>query len=492
MSASRAGIAGDSVAARTAQLSAAVVISAVAAWLIVSGDPHTLLAAALVLAGAALLLRWPGLTMLVLLIACQELDPAQGFGGPSASPLLFLGHQVYFTTISRFSLLTLVVLFALARVVVAGRRSRPRLAGVGLVIALGAYYAAVLWRDGASLTSALNQDSRFAILFAACFVIGAGVVGTREWTRYAVPTLQVMLSAMALLGIYLTLTGQDGGGGTSLIFYDSALGAIAGAAVLGAVLTPSAERTRQVWWLAGAGLLVVVLSSRRNIWAAMVVALLLGLMFAHDRMRLVLRLLAAAAVACVALALLFPSALAEIGHEFAAIWSATQGSAADASVQGHLSDISTGLRAIRASPISGVGPKGQLPGLVVEGSGPLYIHNQILETWLRFGLVAMIVLVAGQLVLMGQALLAMRRPRIDFMTRWASLLLLMAPISMLTAPFLTRTQRWPAVLGLAAGLIAPLRNAVADGPLRPAATEDQSSPDDAPRAAASLRRRALR
>ena len=35
------------------------------------------------------------------------------------------------------------------------------------------------------------------------------------------------------------------------------------------------------------------------------------------------------------------------------------------------------------------------------------------------------------------------------------MLLVMAPVAMLTAPFLTTTQRWPAILGFAAGLIAP-------------------------------------
>ena len=47
------------------------------------------------------------MTIFALLILCQELNPSGGFGA-GGSGLLFLGHQVYFTTFSRVSVLTLV------------------------------------------------------------------------------------------------------------------------------------------------------------------------------------------------------------------------------------------------------------------------------------------------------------------------------------------------------------------------------------------------
>ena len=101
------------------------------------------------------------------------------------------------------------------------------------------------------------------------------------------------------------------------------------------------------------------------------------------------------AVVLVALAVVAPSVLSEIGHQLSAIWGATQGTAADASVQGHLSDVSVGWHAVKASPISGVGPNGHVAGLVVEGAGPLYIHNQVLESWLRFGLIGALLIIAA-------------------------------------------------------------------------------------------------
>jgi O-antigen ligase len=188
------------------------------------------------------------------------------------------------------------------------------------------------------------------------------------------------------------------------------------------------------------------------VWAAVIVALLLSLMFTRERMRLVVRLLAAAVVALLALEVFAPSTLSGIGHQLSAIWGATRGTAADASVKGHLSDISLGWKAVTASPLSGVGPHGQVLGLIVEGNSQLYIHNQILETWLRFGLFGAILVIAAQVVFVVQGLSVMRRTRTAFTTRWAAQLLVLAPVSLLTAPFLTNTQRWPAALGFAAGL----------------------------------------
>ncbi len=423
-------------------------------------------------------MRWPALTIVSLLIVCQELDPAQGFGGAGASGLLFLGHQVYFQTAARFSLLTLVVLLGLGRVAISAHPVRPRRTAVVIVLGLGAYVTACLWADGTSLTSALNQDARFAILFGASFAIGVAAAGSREWARGAVPVLQWVLSAMVLIGMYLAATGQgDGQLGTSVIFYDSAMGAIAGAVVLAAVITPAAERSWRIWWLAGAGLIIVVLSARRNVWAAMVVALLLGLIVIRNRARLAIRVIAAAAVVFLGLAVVAPSVVSGIGHQLSAIWGATQGTAADASVQGHLSDVSIGWDAVKASPISGVGPNGHVAGLVVEGSGPLYIHNQVLESWLRFGLLGAILVTAAQVVFVVQGLTAMRRPQIDFTGRWAAMLLVMAPVAMLTAPFLTNTQRWPAILGFAAGLVAPADALTARVGHDPADTRSATTPE---------------
>jgi len=358
-------------------------------------------------------------------------------------------------------------------VLIAARPSPPRRLAAILVLALGAYITALVWAGGTPLTSAINQNALFAVLFGACFAVGVAAANSEGWARNAVPALQWVLSAMVIVGLYLLATGQrQGPAGSNVIFYDAATGAIAGAAMLAAVLTPSAERTWRVRWIAAAGFIVVVLAARRDVWAAVLVALVLSLMFAQDRLRLMLRLLAATAVVVLGLALVSPSALSGIGHQLSAVWGATQGTAADASVKGHLSDLSIGWDAIKASPFSGVGPNGHVLGLVVQGTGPLYIHNQLFESWLRFGLIGALLIVAVQVVILVEGLIALRRPRIDFSTRWAAILLIMAPVSLLTAPFLTTTQRWPAILGFAAGLLAPVLRA------KPSPDPDLAAPGD--------------
>ncbi len=440
---------------RLAQAVIAFALSGVAAAALTHSSGRTPLTLAVLAVGGIALLRWPAMALLALLIICQELDPAQGFGGPSASGLLFLGHQVYFDTISRTSVLTLIAAAAAAWMLVVTVPAHPRPTGPALAGALGAYVVARVWADGSAITSAINQNALFALLFGFGFVVGCRAEQSPGFRRHALPGLAATLVLMALVGLYLDATGQgQAQTGTSVIFYDSAMGAIAGAALLAGLTMERARRGRLVWLIVGASLIIVVLASRRNVWAAIAGALLLTLLVSRRRGKLISRVLIGFGVLLIAALFLAPSITAQLGHQLSAIWDATQGSAADASVKGHLSDISVGWHAIEASPLNGVGPSGHLVGLVVEGGGQLYVHNQLLETWLRFGLVGAVLIVALQVVLALQGLRVVREPASDFFERWGAMLLLMAPIAMLTAPFFTQTERWPAAIGLAAGLVA--------------------------------------
>jgi O-antigen ligase len=443
---------------RAAQTAAAVIAGGAGALLVTHGGTQAVALAAVALAAVIAGWRWPALPVLATLMLCQELDPSQGFGGAGGSGLLFLGHQLYFKTFARFSLLTLMLVAVAARASLSLGRTPVRKAALWLALALGGYYVARVWAGGSAITSAINQNARFAILFGATFVIGIEANAGDYWKRLAVPVFRLLIVALVLVGGFLEATGRGIPG--QPIFYDSAMGAIAGAGLLAVIFIGSApdaataQARRGMWLLAVAALGVVILSARRDDWAGMAVAALLALALTQDRLRLVVRLLGGAAVALVVLAIFAPATLTSIGHQISAIWQATQGTAADASAKGHLSDISVGWAAVNAHPISGLGPNGQLVGLVVQSTGQLYIHNQILESWLRFGIVGAALVIALQLLLAGQALTVLRRRDARFHVRWAAYLLLIAPTAMLTAPFLTQTQRWPAVLGLAAGLVA--------------------------------------
>jgi O-antigen ligase len=447
---------------QTAAIIAGALLAAGAGLAISTGHNSLLLEAAVAAAGTAALVRWPALTILALLILCQEDEPTAGGFGAGGSGLLFIGHQLYYKNFSRVSLLTLVAIVACARVAVINPPRRLRSISLFLVALMGFWYIATVWIGGSALTSAINQDARFALLFVLAFVIGAWAGEQEDWPQRCISLMLWGFSLLALIGGYLAASGQgQAQTGLNIIFYDSATGAVAGAVVLAVVLAPRAARTARIWWLGGAALLVVVLSSRRNVWAAMIVALLVGLVVARNRARLVMRGLVGLAAIVTGVAIFAPSVLTEVGHQLSAIWQASQGSAADTSTQGHLSDISTGIKAVLAHPLSGVGANGQLAGLVVEEPGQLYIHNQILESWLRFGIVGGMLVIAVLASLVARALPVLRRHSDDISISWAALLLIMVPVAVMTAPFFTETQRWPTLMGLAAGLLAAKRAATA-------------------------------
>ena len=121
----------------------------------------------------AILWRWPALTVL---------GPAGGLPGDPAQRGLRRGRQraavhrspAVLKTFSRISLLTLV---ARPRLRSRGRWSTPR-AGLRSRRCcwsplMGFWYVATVWLGGSAVTSAINQDARFALLFVLAFVIGA-------------------------------------------------------------------------------------------------------------------------------------------------------------------------------------------------------------------------------------------------------------------------------------------------------------------------------
>lgn len=443
--------------AAPAQAAVGAALAGVAGLAVSTGHGSLLLILGLATLGLSALWRWPALTVLVLVVVCQEIGPNDGFAA-GGSPLLFLGHQLY-QTVSRVSLFTLVEALAFARVMLLEPPRRPHLSAALLVAAMGLWYTATVWLNGSALTSAVNQDARYAPLFLLAFGLGAWARDQFAWRTLVIPVMLGVFTALALIGGYLDATGQgQAQTGLNIIYYDTATGTVAGAVVLAVALAPSRVRDWRVWWLGGAALIVVVLSSRRAVWAAMVVALLVGLLVARDRTRLVLRGLGGVAAILILLAVFAPSVLTEVGRQLSTVWQATQGSAADNSSQGHLSDVSVGFRAVLAHPISGLGAGAHLPGLVVESPGPLYIHNQILESWLRFGVVGAALVIAVQATLILQGVRLLRRHADDLTVSWGALLLIMAPVAMLTAPFFTASQRWPAVLGMAGGLVAGRRS----------------------------------
>ncbi|MFU8852581.1 hypothetical protein ACNAW0_16565 [Micromonospora sp. SL1-18] len=126
-----------------------------------------------------------------------------------------------------------------------------------------------------------------------------------------------------------------------------------------------------------------------------------------------------------------------------------------ASTGGHISDLRLGWDHVRANFWTGVGPLSpQLDGAAAHEATRVYVHNELLQVWLRYGPVAPLLVILFLLVAGLAALNALRDPDSDIIVRSAAVFCLIAPLCVMTAPFLSETSRWPLVMGIAAGILA--------------------------------------
>jgi len=423
--------------------------------------------------GAVLIVRWPAALPIAALVLCQEVLPAadeQGSGGLA----LTLGNQLYYgpdgTDDGQQTVLPIMVLLAVTAAVSAINilgRSQPagvRLSRTGTAI-LVAIVALVAWtvlagvRASGSLLAAVNQEAKPFLLLAFGFVVGVGIHhARREPAATKVATGAALVALLALAGADLA-TGRVGLGLDTQypIFFDAAMSAAAGAVLLALVFHRNRGSGLPQVLVGLAALAIVILSLRRNVWVAVVVALVVALVVAHGR-GTAARRLTLGTVSLVPVALLVPGLAATVGTRvYDTLYSLDN--AADASTRGHITDLEIGWNYVLGSPIAGIGSRHPpLPGFVVQESSIVYVHNEWLLDWLRYGLVGvtLVTLVLGLLAARALALLRTHRSLTVVQTA-AAMFVLMVPISAITAPFLSTTGRWPALLGIAAGIIAVAR-----------------------------------
>ncbi|MEO3770023.1 hypothetical protein [Micromonospora sp. B9E7] len=125
-----------------------------------------------------------------------------------------------------------------------------------------------------------------------------------------------------------------------------------------------------------------------------------------------------------------------------------------ASTSGHISDLQVGWDHVRANLWTGVGPSSpQLSGLTASASTRVYVHNELLQNWLRYGPAAPVLVFVFLSVAGLAALGRLRDPSSDVVVRGAAVFCLIAPLCFMTAPFLSETSRWPVLMGVAAGIV---------------------------------------
>ena len=392
-------------------------------------------------------------TALVVTLVAQEINPEFGFGG--GDYLLVFGHEIYFRDISSVSLFTLLLLVAAGRSL---RASKDLHHGeMVLIVLLGTMVVLRAVASGRPLLGAVNQEGRFGLLLALGFVLGSAWY--RDWRSSLRAAVGFAMGLLAVLGVFLVLASRASyvGSARVLVFYDSATGLVAGAILLAAATSRRPLRARE-WFVVCSAALVVMLSFRRGVWLSGGLVLAVYLVFiARSRLRLLLRLVSTMTALLVVLALVIPGFAGTVYGQVLSVFDSDSLDGANRlSNDGRINDMKIAWEAVQSSPLSGLGPNPNLSGLVV-GEGPLYIHNEFLQLWVQYGLASVLLLVA--LLALGAKRSLRPLNGLSFgVERTAAFLVLMSPAMFMTAAFLSRTQRWPALLGIALGVLAAARS----------------------------------
>jgi O-antigen ligase len=396
------------------------------------------------------------------LLVAQEINPENY---PDATLSLTLGHQMYFGSLG-VAPIAMILAGAAASctlvILTRSERSRPLTAAGISVFSLSLALAAIaafagLYSRG-SLMNAVNQGSRPFLLIACGLLVGLAFHELPSEPQATTKTAVGALLGLAAVGTVTIASGRAGsiGGANYFAFYDAALPAVAAAVVLALLVYPHQEGSKVRMVVGIAALAIVIISFRRNVWVAAVVVLVVALLLARGRGKLTGRLLVAVA-ALVPVAFLLPGLATSAGTRIRdTFYLLSSDGARDVSTQGHVNDLHIGWTYVKSSPWWGIGPEHTtLPGLAAQGPGRLYIHNEWLLDWLRFGFLGVALITVIFLILIKRAVVTLRAgDRVTLPETVAAMFVLLVPICSMTAPFISTTNRWPALLGIAAGLIA--------------------------------------
>jgi hypothetical protein len=477
---------------------ARAVLATALAGLIMLWSPSYWVGLAAAVALPVVLGGYPLALVVVACLVAQEVNPASGYDGVTT-----LGHQSYYAG----KVPLILVLAATAAAVMVVRHRSIGLRGLGLAAkAMAAIIGALILLSigsglvhGQSIPSAINQNARPFLLLAIGLLVGLAGSTRPNQLRTVKLGAGLALGGLMLAAIVAVGLGQSADRRVSryFIFYDSALSAIAAAVFLALLLHVWSYDWRPTLVMAVAAGLVVT-SFRLTIWVASAVVLGLAWLLTPERTRTARRLGLAVAGLLVVLAVA-PGLASDVGARLTGVAVAsgngdvatpgprgntTSGGGGDPtggdtpvdagsggavqepvvmgedvvanSAKGHLRDIRVGWQYVQQHPWTGLGPQAhQPPGLsVATTSSRIYVHNEWLLTWLRFGPLGALLVTGLLTVIAGLALKTLRRPGEDVVGLTAAFLGLIAPLAMLTAPFLTTTSRWPLALGIGAGLLA--------------------------------------
>jgi O-antigen ligase len=387
-----------------------------------------------------------------LVVALEEQLNAGGVAA-QVDPAVAFGSQLYTAQVVGLSL---AMLLAIAAAFTATLRARFRVTCDRPVLlvagALAGWSTALAWLQGEPLQDAVTSSTPW-VLFAVALVLGDRIFRSARKRVTIAAVVGGLIVAKAAVAA-ATVAGTMGTAAVGRAFYDSATPAVAMAVLIAATVSSSwRSRSGAVAILGSA--LVVGLSFRRNIWlSGAVVAVWLPLLFRN--VRALFRPALVFALAALITAVVAPNVASAVKSSATSATATLSGSGRDDSVRGHIADLHTGWELAANRPLLGIGVRSlQQPGLAADDSRRLYVHNELLQTWLRlgiFGLVCVLALVALT-VRRAATVFRIAALRSDVVAASAALFVLMLPVTLMFFPHLSTTVRWPVLSGLAAGIV---------------------------------------
>lgn len=403
-------------------------------------------------AGLLLVVWRPIIAVVLTFLVCQEISPSLGQAG-----LTTLGNQLYFIQFLNLPIAFYLMAFAafVAALKYDWHHALPKEIDkrpITLIAVFSVFALLSSVASGLSLSSALGQVIRPLLILSLGWFLG--VFSEREMSGKAMMrVIGGAIVVLAVIGLPAALTGGGFSIGGHLVYYDTATAAAA-AAILLAVLRQA--RANYFIVIVGVGSAIVLLISfRRSVLLALLVTVLATSLMSPVLRKVLIRSFAACGAMVVLGLATVPALLTAFWERIVASYDTLEGSAADTSTEGHVNDIGTGLEYALRSPW-GYGPASpQLPGLVTK-TGSIYVHNELLLNWLRFGAIGLILLILMLLLFSGASLkvLVNKVTSASLSVYCAAYFVPIYVLSCFTAPFLMTTSRWPALLGIAIGILS--------------------------------------
>lgn len=405
----------------------------------------------LAIGGVAFLAWRPTVALVIILCLAQEIKPGFGFSG-----MTVFGADLYFGLVAKMPVvLLLLAVAAFAALTTRGVNFKrinhfPLTFAVVVALVLGTTWSGMA--SGMDIASALGHVARPFLIFALAWVVGVGYGSDLQTLRVTALAGGASIIALAAVGLPVALmSGSLAGGG--LVYYDTATAAIA-ASVMLALLRSGHLTKGRIALLLCAGVVLVV-SFRRSVILSLMLVLAVMFFISKGSRRAVKRGLVWAGGFISVGMVVMPSLLTTFADRLVSSYETLRGTNDEVSTAGHVDDIWTGLHYAVAQPW-GYGPSSpQLTGFFVQG-GTLYLHNELLLDWLRFGFIGLIAVLALYVSMMRDCVKVFLQPNgepVPVAVAASAFLMPTFVISSFSAPFLTTTNRWPAILGLAAGIL---------------------------------------